>query len=160
MTLAIDNRGLLPPKRHKATLAEVAELFVERAPFSDDRAVVWDTFLVYRRRVLALLPSARFWIDGGFVTHKTWAPPKDLDVVILAPPAEIDAVELELDPLLTDIHADPRHQPMGGLIDGFLCALGSGESTAYWSHTWTRVTDCQGELVPGEVKGYVEVVER
>lgn len=157
MSIAVEGSGLLPPGRHRATLGETRALFVDGAPFSTHRALLWDTFLLYRGMVAALMPSARFWVNGGFVTHKMWAAPKDIDVCLVAPVAEIEQAGDHLDPLLTDT-THGRRQPMGGLIDGFLAAQGMSDDIAYWSWEWSRVRDERGDEVPGARKGYVEVI--
>lgn len=160
--LALDDSGIyLAPGRHKATMATVQRLFVEQAPYRSDRQLIWDAFGVYRAQVLRLLPSARFWVDGGFVTHKDWAAPKDVDVCLIAQTDEIAAADVALMPLLTDMSGATRIQPMGGLVDNFITVPRPDPdcNTAYWAHQWSRVQDLNGNEDASRHKGYVEVID-
>ncbi len=158
MTLLLDGRGMLPPKRHRATEDEIRALFVDAAPFPKERALLWDAFLVYRSIARDLMPSVKFWIDGGFVTHKTWAAPKDIDVVMIADETEFLGVYTQLEPLLTVPDGPVRFQPMGGKIDGFVALSGHPEDVPYWAWQWSRVRDSDGNTVEDQRKGYVEVM--
>lgn len=150
---------LLAPGRQRASLAEVYETFVLNAPFRAERQRIWDAFLVYRRDVLELLPSARLWVNGGFVTLKTWAAPHDIDVCIAAPQSELKAALDRLRPLLTYGEEADRVQPMAGLVDGFVTVSpGQPSSNAsYWHHQWMRVKLPDGTEDSSRLKGYVEV---
>ena len=155
-----DDGELLIPGRHRATLEQVYDMFVAEAPFRETRERIWAAFDVYQAEVFRMLPSARLWLDGGFVTYKTWAAPKDIDVCIVAPFDEVKAAETELPPLLTDITTDPRRQPMGGLVDGFVTVPRPhpDSNTQYWAQEWSRVRDWSGNEDGSRRKGFVEVV--
>ena len=47
-----------------------------------------------------------------------------------------------------------RLQPIGGLVDAYLCAPGQ---EATWQETWSRVVDAKGVVIDGQVKGFAEV---
>ena len=64
--------AVLPPGRHRATLDEMRSYFVDGAPFPEERRIVFKAFEAWLAQMSALIPSARYWIDGGFVTHKTF----------------------------------------------------------------------------------------
>jgi hypothetical protein len=160
--LVLDDSGIyLAPGRHKATVTTVRRLFVEQAPYRSDRELIWEAFGVYHAQVLRLLPSARFWVDGGFVTHKDWAAPKDVDVCLIAQADEIAAAGVALMPLLTDASGATRIQPMGGLVDSFITVPRPDPdcNTAYWAHQWSRVQDLNGNEDASRRKGYVEVID-
>lgn len=174
--------GLLPPcvfpHPHRGSLHEVRNLFVDQAPFSDERRVLFRTLELYAELVWAEIADAKLWIDGGFVTHKPWAAPADADVVIVVPEATVPRVDAaRLAPLITHQnmstgslsgpHGKPfrlaRMQPMGGKIDGFVTVESDvddmAEGTAsYWFDLWSRVTDRHKEPVTNLRKGFVEVV--
>jgi hypothetical protein len=114
-----------------------------------------------------LIPSGRAWIDGGFTTLKA-AAPGDIDVVIL-PESWDDLGALtgkqqeQVYGLLTlqdvilgfpMLVALQRIQPVGGALDAFLCYPGHEQ---VWHDTWACVKGDDGQIVPGAVKGYVEV---
>lgn len=154
--LTLMNGDLLRQGRHVATLSEVEEAFVLHAPFESERRLVWDAFLVYRQLVGKHLPSARYWVNGGFVTHKTWAAPRDIDVCVVAQADELAVVDEAIDHLFTD-PGPPRAQPMGELVDGFLIVSGARDHVLYWSELWTRVRLEDGTADPDRRKGYLEV---
>lgn len=159
MSLTIDGRGVLPPKRHRMAAADAHDLFVVRAPFPDTRQRIWEAFLAWVALVRPLVPAARLWVDGGFVTHKSWAAPRDVDVCLIASPDECASLDLAaLAPLLTDApDGGPRIQPMGGLVDAH---LGYQSVNAYfWADLWTTVLDEARAVVPGERKGFLEVID-
>ena len=151
--------GLLPEGRHEASLDEVADLFVSNGPFGSERAVIWQAFLVWEGLIRRHLPTAVLWINGGFVTHKTWAAPSDIDVFVLARPSEINAVgPSALLPLLTHRDAaNQRIQPMSGLVDGHIGGRGDAAVITNYHETWRAVTDENKDEVAGLFKGYVEV---
>ncbi|MFF2621313.1 DUF6932 family protein [Oerskovia jenensis] len=155
-----DDGELLVPGRHRATLEQIYDLFVLQAPFADDRQVIWEAFDLYQRNVARLLPNSKLWVDGGFVTHKRWAPPNDVDVCIIASTEEVAAAGPALLPLLTDTSGPKRVQPMSGMVDGFITVPRPhpDSNSAYWAHQWSRVRDLNGNEDESRRKGYVEVV--
>ncbi|TFC83716.1 hypothetical protein E3T23_01785 [Cryobacterium cheniae] len=155
--------ALLPPGRHSATLAEMETYFVSQAPFSSERELLFQAFKTWLSIVDQLLPSSRYWVDGGFVTHKPWSAPSDVDVMILCKQEAVDALKQEeqtrLEQLFTSAAAGmPRFQPMGGLVDAFLCYRGTNGKADYWMKQWSRVKDSDGNEVLGVEKGFLEVL--
>jgi hypothetical protein len=110
-----------------------------------------------------LIPDARFWIDGGFVTHKPWAAPSDVDVMILCQQAVLDSLslqdEIQLSSLMTIAASgsSPRWQPMGGLVDAFLTVRGPAGNAPYWFNLWGQVRGEDGSRVITLTKGFLEV---
>lgn len=90
--------GQLPPGRHTATWSELKQAFVTSAPNPVERAQTFQALVAWAAACRRLLPGAKFWIDGGFVTHKASAP-FDVDVVAVVPMAELkhvfDLISLE-----------------------------------------------------------------
>jgi hypothetical protein len=160
---------MLPAGIHQASLDEVEELFVEQAPFRDERREIWSAFQLYVGMLRKLVPSATIWVDGGFVTHKTWAP-ADMDLAVLLDGSHVSALTPEqlqrLTQLMTlqgvrvtsPLTAAARLQPMGGLIDAFVLEASDPHGRQFWESTWSRVYDQNKVLVPGKSKGFVEVV--
>jgi hypothetical protein len=148
-------------------LADVEQRFVTEAPFAKERATVMTALRLYADRVWGLIPSARLWVNGGFVTHKRWAAPKDADVAVIVETAELGRASSRPAQSLWTLqgvtvqepHIDlaKRIQPFGGLIDGFL-APALPATMSLWDSTWSSVTDESKNRVEGKVKGYVEVV--
>ncbi|MEW1882175.1 hypothetical protein AB0O58_21045 [Rhodococcus sp. NPDC080181] len=111
--------------------------------------------------------SARLWIDGGFVTQKPWAAPEDADIVVVVPMEEYVAKvnDPRWFPLWTFLNAtssEPSRwteklHPMGGLLDTFLMP-DVEDALGIWDLRWSSVNGPNGELVPGAVKGYLEVI--
>jgi hypothetical protein len=160
--------GLLPMGVHPAGMDAVYERFVLDAPNRLHRELLFGALQTYMRLLQRLIPAGRMWVDGGFSTRKGTAP-HDVDVVVhpddwdsLASLGERDQTDLL--GLLThqDIIVgsfDPpqwwaRLQPVGGALDAFLCYPGQEE---VWYSTWASVKGPDGYIIPGAVKGFVEV---
>jgi hypothetical protein len=163
MTLpALDAEGFLPPARHQTDLAEIEAMFVASAPHSVERQLIWDGFTVWLRQVSAMLLAHRFWINGGFVTHKSYAP-RDIDVIVLARESELDALPSEdqdlLDSLMTEhLLGGGRRQPMGGLVDAYTSLREDPNSAAYWHGWWSSIKERDGSVRKDARKGYLEVI--
>ncbi|MFG1925647.1 DUF6932 family protein [Cryptosporangium sp. NPDC048952] len=158
--------GLLPPGPHAADLSAIYERLVLDAPFRERRELLYAALAVHLRLMRELIPEGRAWIGGGFCVRKD-QPPADVDVVIL--PAEWDDLRkidirgrMQLHALLTlqdvAVRTPPiwfgRLQPVGGVLDAFIC---SPDREEYWHGAWSRVTDARGEVIDGLAKGYAEV---
>lgn len=159
----MDAEGRLPVGRHPATLDEVYQRFVVEAPFQAERETVWNAFRLWSDLVWALLPDSPMWIDGGFVTHKAWAAPRDVDVAVITKTTVYNTVmdDRWQGQLWTSNNSDDktkRVQPMGGYVDGFPVIRGLHD-VRIWDRTWSSVTDANGDLIVGAVKGYVEVLK-
>lgn len=150
----------LPIGRHPATLKEIQQRFVVEAPHSQHRSAIFHALMAWAVQVWNLLPTARLWVDGGFITHKE-EPPKDVDVALLVRRSELaalgDSEWAILDGLLTDGSSGVRVQPMGGLVDGFMIERGEPAAVAYWDHAWSGVYDEDGARIEDIAKGYVVV---
>lgn len=155
-----DGTWYLPQGLHTATLEEIDERFVAAAPFIDRRRVVFDAFQLWHGIVSGIVPGARFWVDGGFITHKPWAAPSDVDVTVMLRPDELnnlpDDEQQHLDQMFTK-PGPPRQQPMSGLVDAFLCLRGDVDRTLYWREHWSTVLGENRTKLSGTQKGFVEV---
>ncbi|MEU6387020.1 hypothetical protein ABZ847_26070 [Streptomyces bauhiniae] len=160
--------GMLPVGRHPATLEEVRDTFVVRAPHAGRRQRLYSALELYVELVRDLLPRATLWVDGGFCTHKP-TPPKDIDLVLFASRRLVQHFDQEewtrMNQLLTlqnlTAQSPPtlagRIQPMGGLIDAFLAEEGNQADIDLWDHNWSLVKGDDGKIIEGERKGYLEV---
>lgn len=158
----------LPPSPipYAATLDVVHDVFVARAPFQNERQVVFDALVVYATCVWGILPGARLWIDGGFLTLKDWAAPADVDVAVVVDKiTPQDKGRLATRGLLTfatvtaeidgfTLPAFEGLKPMGGLVDAYL-ATSATQEVFKWQ--WSRVRGPDGLAVPDAMKGFVEV---
>lgn len=153
--------GRLPVGRHPATLEELRERFVDLAPNSERRNLIFRALLLYIDVIAPYFPDARLWINGGFVTHKPEAP-ADVDVVIVSDPApSLTVAEVASVHTLHNVTsttepfvAVERLQPFGGLIDGFVASPRIPEVLAFWEDQWSKVKDGTDT----ERKGFVEVI--
>lgn len=140
---------------------ELHAAFVASAPFPHERQVVFDAFVLWKHQMNSLIPQGKIWVNGGFVTHKPWGPPKDIDVAVLCKAEHFDAFDAAegtlFESLMTDSGPGWRRQPMGGLVDGFFIVRGDVPKTLYWDRQWSGVTDEHHNEVDGLMKGYVEV---
>jgi hypothetical protein len=158
--------GLLPPGAHRAQLRDLYERFVLDAPGREHREVLFAALDVHLRLLQGLVPAGKAWIDGSFATRRA-LPPEDVDIVVH--PADWEAFgrlsgkqKARLYGLLTlqdvwatePVVAISRLQPVGGVIDAFLCHPGH---EATWDAWWSAVTDGDGKVVRGSTKGYAEV---
>ncbi|MFJ9624688.1 DUF6932 family protein [Streptomyces sp. NPDC101181] len=163
---ALSSGGLLPPGRHAASMAEIEEVFVERAPHTDHRRRIFRAFQLYADMIGDILERGTFWVNGGFCTYKA-LPPNDVDLAVLIDPTLplTNKDHERLLPLFTLLGVETqqprgwaeRVQPMGGLIDSFAVAAGVVEQEEYWDGMWSKVKGPDGEPVPGVTKGYLEV---
>lgn len=180
----VGNPPALPPQAdpYRSTFAEVAAVFVDAAP--DDQRE-------YRERRLGALEAharvvagvfgedtVRAWIDGGFLTHKTWARPEDIDVVYFVPSARLGrAFHGRVASLwtLSEVSATigrsasegggpggPKLKvdvlsPLAGLVDAYVAA-DTGIERRRWKRQWSTVNGPDNQPMPGVEKGFVEVL--
>jgi hypothetical protein len=159
---------VLPPGRHQAALEDIRAVFVEDSavPFPDARLTLMQALDLYAPLVWGIWPRATLWVNGGFVTHKQWEAPADVDVVICDTTGRINAHVNEAGHLISLLNAQhakasvvvPRIQPMGGLIDGHPVGKQSPGVVAYYEDYWSTLLDDRRDPVPHFRKGYVEVV--
>nr|WP_157886188.1 hypothetical protein [Mycobacteroides saopaulense] len=138
---------------------------MENAPFRPRRELIFRALTLYVDLVSAEFSTCRFWVDGGFVTHKAWEEPEDADIVVVVPPSEHGKVTSpEFLPLWTMLGVFPdqpgvyseKVHPMGGLIDGFFLP-DVAIILKPWDEKWSSVRDETHTVVPGVRKGYLEV---
>ncbi|RZQ61749.1 DUF6932 family protein [Amycolatopsis suaedae] len=156
---------VLPPGIHPADLADIYERLVCDAPHQNEREILFSALNAYLGMVARVIPAGRAWIDGGLVLH-TDEMPIGLDVVLLPEDwgslKKLSGRDREaLYGLLTQrgaIIGQPAMyldhvQPVGGLLDGYLCHPGDEE---VWEEAWASVRGPYGPI-DGLVKGFVEV---
>ncbi|MEV4598767.1 hypothetical protein AB0K15_15300 [Amycolatopsis sp. NPDC049253] len=140
-------QNLLPPGRHQADLADVYERLVFDAPHQNDREILFSALNSYLGVARRVISSGRAWIGGAFVT-RTGHPPRGLDVVLL--PDEWGALKRLDDSGRTALYGlltlrgvivgQPamyleQVQPVGGMLDGFLCRPGDED---VWETVWAE----------------------
>ncbi|WP_020669892.1 DUF6932 family protein [Amycolatopsis nigrescens] len=152
---------VLPPGRHPADVADIYERLVFDAPHQNAREILFSALNSYLGVVTRVIPAGRAWVGGAFTTRGETVP-TGLDVVLL--PEDWGNLKRLTGPardalygLLTlrgVIIGQPvmyldQVQPVGGLLDGFLCFPGDEET---WAAAWS------GDTGTGAVKGFPEVV--
>lgn len=160
MSFSLDAKGRLVPGRHRTTLPEIEEFFVDAAPCTAQRRTVFTAFTTWVELLRGLSPTAILWINGGFATYKP-EPPKDVDVAALINKNDINQwtgdQQVTFETLLTEVRpGKARIQPMGGLVDGFFAIRGDVDQSVVWHETWSSVY-VNGVKIVGESKGYLEV---
>lgn len=162
----LNDDGLLPAADapYQATIDEVRAAFVAGQPCELHREQLFSAFRLHTAQMRSI-GFNRVWVDGGFVTRKL-SPPKDIDLVY--PAASTEHLRLALttpgiEALLTQRDviigrpmsvASERVQPMGGLVDAFLCSPAKYD---YWLDMWSRVKRPDGTTDYSERKGFLEV---
>lgn len=154
---------------HACTLDDIHERFVVGAPFEERRQRLFEALRLYAAMIWDIFPDARLRINGGFITHKRWAAPDDVDIAVLCPTATQAQIEAAVGgPLFTVIGAQgkimghsvafSKAHVMGGLIDAFPILPSLPASEATFHRLWSGVTDQNKQPIAGASKGYVEVV--
>jgi hypothetical protein len=138
--------GLFPQGRHPADVADIYERLVFDAPHQNEREILFSALNSYLGVARRVIPAGRAWI-GGALTVRSDEVPSGLDVVLI--PDEWgalkrldDAGRSALYSLLTlrgVIIGQPamyldQVQPVGGILDGFLCYPGDEET---WEVVWS-----------------------
>jgi hypothetical protein len=153
-------------------MAEIHSTFVEKAPSiageSRRRELICDALDLYIRLVTRRFDDPIIWVDGGFVTHKTWAEPDDADVVTLVRPAQLQrgfterALALQtLDVASLSVSnrmlTDRVIKPMGALLDGYIDA-NTDARRGYWQSWLASVRRPDGSISDDAEKGFIEVM--
>lgn len=163
----LNAEGFLEPSHspYRTTLAEIEQVFVIGAPFRPRRTSIFRALSLFTDLVWETIPEARFWINGGFATHKSWAEPEDADVVVIVPVREYKLCladnMLPLSTLLSVTAGQPnvstpKLHPFGGLLDTFFIPDLPAHLRS-WDDTWSKVKGPDSIIVPGKRKGYLEV---
>jgi hypothetical protein len=155
---------------HAATFEEIYRVFVVEAPNSARREVIFAAFRLYAELVWNFFPTARLWVNGGFVTHKD-LPPHDVDVAFLVPTSELQSVfsvQSDAFALLTlqgvsseepRIAGIERVQPFGGLVDSFAVPVDNPAAMKVWATRWSMASTPSGDGYRTDVeKGFLEVI--
>lgn len=138
--------GLLPPGRLPADLADIYERLVFDAPYQNEREILFSALNSYLGAVARIIPAGRAWIGGEFIERGEFVP-SGLDVLLI--PDDWGSLKRMTGPARDSLYGlltlrgvivgQPamyldQVQPVGGLLDGFLCFPGDEE---VWAHTWS-----------------------
>lgn len=138
--------GLLPPGRLPADLADIYERLVYDAPHQNEREILFSALNSYLGAVARIIPAGRAWVGGAFIA-RTEAVPSGLDVVLI--PDDWGSLKRMTGPARASLYGLltlrgvmvgrpamylDKVQPVGGLLDGFLCFPGD---EATWARTWS-----------------------
>ena len=151
---------LLPPGAHPATLDEIYEVFVQDAPFRVERERIWSAVLPWATQVSAYFPGAQIFMDGGFVTHKDFAAPSDVDFCLGIQPEQYQSLQDWEKSKVFTIRREGKDplRPYGGLIDAFAFPRDNEARRAYWDIWWSSIRGSNRQIMQGSTKGYVEVL--
>ena len=157
--------SVLPPGCHPADLSDIYERFVWDAPQRNERELPFSALNGYIGTIAKIISSGRVWVSGGFSTRLSGMA-NDVDVVVI--PDEWGAIKrldatgraalygmMTLRGVIVEqpvMHLE-QVQPVGGLLDGFLCRPGDEDA---WDAVWSTVVGPHGR-VDGLVKGYAEL---
>jgi hypothetical protein len=154
------SQNVLPPGRHPADLSDLYERFVWDAPHRNEREILFSALSGYLGVVCRLIRPGRAWVAGSLI-NRTAEVPRDVDVVVL--PDEWGALKrlggasraalYGMFTLRGVIAEQPvmyleQVQPVGGLLDGFLCHPGDEDE---WEAALARVP------ATGMIRGFAEV---
>ncbi|MDV7195780.1 DUF6932 family protein [Mycolicibacterium fortuitum] len=173
-----DEFGVLPASTqpHQATLAEIRQRFVQEAPVGRERrALIADVLEVHIALIRRLFSGVdiRIWLDGGFITHKRWKEPRDADLVVLVPGAELERADRDAAaPLWTMANVQaargaadngrvivtPKLHTGLGLTDAYVAVADTPIQVENWRRRWSTVKGPDGHEVAGMAKGFVEVI--
>ncbi|SKC37423.1 DUF6932 family protein [Okibacterium fritillariae] len=160
--------GYLPPAQlpYQVTMTDIYTMFVQDAPYRERRELLFDALKIYTSLIWTEIPYARIWVDGGFATRKDWAPPEDVDVVVVADdvPLKVKA-KLASEGLLTlsavsasidksNLPMIHKLRPFGGLVDAYFA---TSKTSALLYQYMTSVKGPDGEVIHGVRKGIAEV---
>lgn len=167
-----DETGLLLEAElpYQLTIEELHAVFVENAPFSDEREFLFSMFTNYLRQVREIVPDKRVWVDGSFVSMREDRAPSDVDVALLVNgPTPKQRRELLTQGLLTmsevaftmgqkQMPKIGKLSPYGGLVDAYVVDAGSPAEVAHWQMLWSTPKGPDGSLEFERSKGFVEVI--
>ena len=142
----------LPLGVHPMTLDEVHALFVEGAPHQREREPIWATFKSYIDLLGGMLPGTRIIIDGRFATWDECFAPRDIEFI-----AMIDFLRWARLP--DDQRERLKHlRENDNQLDAhFLPDWDTEYAQLIITSLFERVRDHNGQRVPGERKGVIEV---
>lgn len=172
-----DDFGILPAANepHPATLNELRDRFVEEAPETQrDRRLLIHSALTLHiamvRRYFKDFPI-RIWLNGGFITHKTWKAPRDADFAVLVPPDAIRYADRDAAVPLWTLSDVSAHRGQGGpqivtrklhtalgLTDAYVVNAHNSAAVEIQRRVWSKVTGPDKNTVEGMEKGFVEVI--
>lgn len=152
---------LLPPGSHPATLDQIETRFVIEAPFAKQREEIFSAYRLWQNQLASIFPEFLIWLDGSFVTHKSWEAPKDIDAYVIVANEHLQSISSEqmtkLDSLRTRKIGGQRIQPFGGLVDSFIFPVSERKQHNSFFNLWSMVKDPSGNTAENIIKGFLEV---
>jgi hypothetical protein len=152
----------LIPGTHRASWDDIKQIFVINAPNSNVRADLYGELMKWVEAVQAILPISKFWVNGGFVTHKSQIP-EDIDVVAFSPCTSFTVGnKTQLDSLRTQ-HGPKfgtKNKPIafGEKIDTYIVPQ-TISMQVQWGLEWARVRDPETRMeIVGASKGFIVVM--
>ncbi|KAA1251356.1 hypothetical protein F0Q45_04655 [Mycobacterium simiae] len=150
---------------YTASLDEVHDCFVVRAPNQESRIRRFDALSLHLSLLYEMGGPSPVWLGGGFVSHNAETVP-GIQLVYLCEDREhlrrllsTDGV-YQLLTLQTVFAEKPMMvsiaglRPVGGLVDAYLA---SPARQVFWATRLSMITRPDGSTIPGTRKGFVEV---
>jgi hypothetical protein len=168
MALPIPNeQGWLDPSEepYGASLDEVEDMFVKRAPNPEPRLRRLDALSLHMSLLYEAGGPAPIWLSGEFISHRPDVVPA-VDLVYLCADTDHLMQMLNQDGIyqlltLRTVFAElpamvsiDELKPVGGLIDAHLT---SPSRRIFWATRSSMITQPDGTTMPGTRKGFVEV---
>jgi hypothetical protein len=152
-----NTEGVLPFGRYETDVGEVEQRLVMTFPRSLTRKELYGGWRRRREELASILEFESEWVDGSFVTAKRDA--GDIDVVVLAEAAKIDALSREDKERVAELATGLRSRLVFGCHSFLLAEVPEGHPNhdryirmrGYWDDFWSRRRDSAGG------KGYLEV---
>lgn len=156
-----NSESVLPPGCHPADLSDIYERFVWDAPDRNERELPFSALNGYLGTVAKIIPSGRAWV-GGRLTNRHAGSGYDVDVLLI--PDDWGSLKRLDGPARTALYGlvtlrgviveqPVTHlevvQPVGGLLDGFMCRPGDEEA---WARAFSTLHGLPKQ------KGFAEVI--
>ncbi|UGT90728.1 hypothetical protein [Mycobacterium ostraviense] len=150
---------------YTATLDEIHDWFVVRAPNQESRIRRFDALCLHLSLLNEMGGPSPVWLGGGFISHNAQTSP-GIRLVYLCEDRERLRTLLRDDgvyqlltlqtvfaekPMMVSI-AELR--PVGGLVDAYLA---SPARRVFWATWLSMITRLDGSTLPGTRQGFVEV---
>lgn len=154
----LDAFGLLPPGRHRVTVDQFQQHFVDAFPQSVTRKRLFLRWSRHRQALSSVLTIQSQWINGSYVTNKS--DPEDVDVVTLFDAEEFENLAPGLQAMAEGMLAGKQTKAVWGIDcyalpvfpDGHTLASNTRKTMSHWDWFWSRIRDDDDG-----VKGYLEV---
>lgn len=151
--------GWLPVGKHRVTVDEFREHFVDAFPESRTRSRLFRRWERHREALASILPIKTQWIDGSYVTNKL--DPEDVDLVTVMDGLAFEALAPALQDMAGALLGGNKTKVIWGVDsyplfeypDEHPAKAAADAAAVEWHSFWQGARDHDGV-----VKGFLEVV--